>query len=191
MDAKSQSAEHSAEDQTTWLVARLRRDDPEAGALLDSLYRDALLRFCWGYLGRMDEAEDAVQDICYKVLSSRHIPDIFRPWLYRIARNHCLNLLRERASRKDGQALRAASQLHDTLTGHLTRMVKDEMRSQVAELVGKLSEAQREVLQLRYVEGLVRAEIADVLELPESVVKSRLFEGLKRLREYASMLGES
>ena len=51
-----------------------------------------------------------------------------------------------------------------------------------------LSEAQREAIRLRYVEDLSRAEIAEVLDLPESVVKSRLFESLKKLREQASLL---
>ncbi|MCG8409297.1 MAG: sigma-70 family RNA polymerase sigma factor [Phycisphaerales bacterium] len=45
-----------------------------------------------------------------------------------------------------------------------------------------------EVLRLRHVEGLSRAEIASVLEIPESVVESRLFEGLKKLREHTSLL---
>ena len=44
------------------------------------------------------------------------------------------------------------------------------------------------MLRLRYAEGLSRAEIAYVLEVPESVVKSRLFEGLKKLREHTSLL---
>lgn len=170
------------------LVARLRAGEPEAGALLDRLYRDALVRFCWGYLGRMDEAEDAVQDICFKVLSAKSFPEALRPWLYRTARNHCLNLLRCRARRPDRGVLPATSQIHDVLTGHLTRLVKSEQRSSVGELVGSLPEVQQEVLRLRYVEDLNRAEIADVLEISESVVKSRLFEGLKRLRELASFL---
>ena len=44
------------------------------------------------------------------------------------------------------------------------------------------------MLRLRYAKGLPRAEIAYVLEVPESVVKSRLFQGLKKLREHTSLL---
>ena len=43
----------------------------------------------------------------------------------------------------------------------------------------------REVLWLRYTEELSRAEIADVLEIPEPIVKSRIYEGLERLRRAA------
>ena len=173
------------EEMTPALIGLLRAGAPDAGALLDELYRDALVRFCWGYLGHVEEAEDAVQDVCYKVLGTKTVPDAFRSWIYKIARNHCLNLLRRRTRRKEGPGLPPASQLHEVLTGTLTRLVRDEQRSRLGELVLSLSEAQREVLRLRYVESLSRAEIAEVLGIPESVVKSRLFEGLRRLRELA------
>lgn len=178
------------DDRTAELVTVLRASDPRAGALLDKLFRDALIRFCWGYLEHMEEAEDAVQDICFKVTSTDVVPDVFRPWLYKTARNHCLNLLRGRARRRDGRELPDASQVHEVLTGHLTRLVQAEQRSRLNEFVRALPETQREILRLRYVEDLPRAEIAEVLELPEAVVKSRLFEGLKRLRAQASRLGE-
>ena len=170
----------------TALIARLRRGDPGAAALLDHLYRHALLRYCWGYLGSMEESEDALQDIWYKVLTASNVPDHLRPWLYKTARNHCLNLLRRRARRKDIRPLPGASQLAESLTGHLTKMVNKELQSRVSELVQGLPDAQRETLRLRYVEGLSRAEIAEVIETTESVVKSRLFEGLKKLREQMS-----
>ncbi len=173
---------------TVVLVSRLRLKDAQAAAELHRLYREALLRFCWGYVGRMEEAEDAVQDITCKVLAAEDIPDHFRPWLYKVARNHCMNLIRERATHKVRHALPAASHLFEPLTGHLTRMARDEARTKLAEIVLTLPEAQREVLRLRYVDDLSRAEIAEVLDLPESVVKSRLFEGLSKLREAAAEL---
>lgn len=172
---------------TPELIARLRDGNPAAGVLLDRLYRDALVRFCWGYLNRIEEAEDAVQDVCYKVLASKTVPDSFRPWVYRLARNHCFNLLRSRARRTDGDGLPAASQVLEQLTGQLTKLVRHERQSRLGEIVQGLPESQREVLRLRYVEGLGRAEIAEVLDLTESVVKSRLFEGMKQLREQADL----
>ena len=181
-------ADHQHQEDTRLLIERLRRGDSAAATLLDRLFRDALLRFCWGYLGQMEEAEDALQDIWFKVLTATNVPERLRPWLYKIARNHCLNLIRNRARRKNGQVLPDASQIEDAMTGHLTKLAKDELRSRLSELLGRLPNAQREVLRLRYVEGLSRNEIAEVLELSESLVKSRLFEGLKKLREHASLL---
>lgn len=187
MQTEEQGSAAGAENRTSTLILRLREGHPEAGALLDELYRDALVRFCWGYLGRMEEAEDAAQDICYKVLTAKGVPEGFRPWIYRIARNQCLNMLRYRARHKQDVELPAASHLDELLTGHLTRLVQKEQRDRVGELVRSLPESQREVLRLRYVEELTRAEIAVVLEISESLVKSRLFEGLKRLRELITL----
>lgn len=177
-------------DLTASLIVGLRGGDPQAAAMLEDLYREALVRFCWGYLGRIEEAEDAAQDVCYKILSATTVPDSFRPWLYKTARNHCLNVLRQRGRQQDGAELPAASQIPELRSGHLTKLIRREQESRLGELVARLPEAQREVLRLRYVEGLSRGEIASVLETPESVVKSRLFEGLKRLRDHASFADE-
>ena len=181
---------NSLEEQTVTLIGQLRDGGPEAASLLDRLYRGALLRFCWGYLGQMDQAEDALQDVWYKVLTAPSVPETFRPWLYKLARNHCLNLLRQRRRHRAEDASPLASHLHQSATGHLTRLVKDERRAQLAELLKDLPEAQQEVLRLRYVEGLSRGEIAEVLEISEALVKSRLFEALKRLRTHTSLLEE-
>jgi RNA polymerase sigma-70 factor (ECF subfamily) len=160
----------------------LRQGDLDVAAL-DALYRESLIRFCWGYLGNIEEAEDAVQEITYKILRAKNVPDSLRPWIYRIARNHCLNLIRSRSRRKDRGAMPEPSRIDAALTGHLTKLVKEELKDHVAQMLQSLSDAQREVLRLRYVEDLNKSEIAEVLEMPESVVKSRLFEGMKKLRE--------
>lgn len=182
MSSGGAAGEGTPRDMTPSLIGRLRQGDAEAAALLNDLYRDALYRFCWGYLGTRDAAEDAVQEVCYKVLTARNVPEHFRPWIYRVARNHCLNTLRRRRRHGDDKPLPAASQLHQALTGQLSRLAHQEEQHELINLLEGLSESHQEVLRLRYVENLSRADIADILELPESVVKSRLFEGLKKLR---------
>jgi RNA polymerase sigma-70 factor, ECF subfamily len=168
------------------LAELLNRKDEAAGDLLQRIHRDSLTRFCYGYLGRIEEAEDAVQEIFLKVVQAPIVPAHFRPWLYKIARNHCLKCARKRA-KQDGQ-IHQPSQIPEAITGQLTRMVKDEAQARLAQAFVSLSDDQREILRLRYVENLSRGDIAEVLDLAESLVKSRLFEGLKRLREEAARL---
>jgi RNA polymerase sigma factor (sigma-70 family) len=175
-------------EQTTQLVTSLRNHDARAGERLDQMYRQRMIRCCTGYLGRIEEAEDAVQEVFCKVLAAEHIPENFRPWIYKIARNHCLNVIRGRNRQGPAQGLPPDSMLHHSQTGHLTKLLKREQQARLAELVQSLSEFQREALRLRYTEGLSRAEIADILEVPEKTVKSRLFEGLKKLREHTSLI---
>ncbi len=160
-----------------------------ARALSDS-YGPAMLRFCWGYLGEMNDAEDAVQDVLCKALAAQQRPDNMRAWLYKVARNHCLNLLRSRRRRRDAGLLPSASRLPARLTGPLTGLARGEQRSRLRHMVAALPASYREVLMLRYAEGLTRAEIADVLEESETTVKNRLYEGLRRLREHAGLLQE-
>jgi RNA polymerase sigma-70 factor (ECF subfamily) len=173
---------------TPSLIVRLRAGDAHAGALLNNVYRTAMQRFCLTYLRNPADAEDAVQEIFCKVLSAREIPDNFRAWLYRIARNQCLDMVRSPARRRAVPAL-FGSDLPAGSTGDLTRLVRREQRDRLMVLVAALPPELREVLCLRYGEGLARGEISHVLDIPESVVKSRLFEGLKRLREHTSLLG--
>ncbi len=175
-------------DMTPSLVARLRAGDNGAGTLLEQLYRKPMLRFCWGHLGCAEDAEDMVQEVFCRVLASTEIPYNFRAWLYRIARNVCINALRSRGRRRDALVLPSDSQVAGDTTADLARLVKAEFRSRIGHLLATLPAEQREALRLRYVEGLSRAEIAYVLEMPEATVKARLFEGLRKLREHTSLL---
>lgn len=173
-------------DEPHQLVTLLNARDETAGTLLHRLHWGPLTRFCFGYLGRMEEAEDAVQEIFLKVVQAPGVPDHFRPWLYKIARNHCLKSARKKAHQAG--ALGQPSQIPEAITGQLTRMVNDEAKARMAEAFMALSDDHREVLRLRYVENLSRSEIAEVLDVSEPLVKSRLFEGLKKLREEAARI---
>ncbi len=167
---------------TAQLLARAIEGDAEAARLLEALQRERIVHFCLGYLGSRDEAEDAAQDVFLKLLAARTVPEQPRAWLYRVARNHCLNLRRDRAARGNRGPLPSDSQVAAGLSGVSTRLGARELRERVMRLVGELPAEHREPLRLRYAEGLSRREVAYVLDLPESVVKSRLFEGLERLR---------
>lgn len=172
----------SADEPTEVLVARLRSGDATAAERLDRRYRPALVRFCTGYLGSPDEAEDATQEVFAKVWRSPAVPERFRPWLYTIARNHCLNRLRGRERRKDLDLLRSDVELVQSQTGLASGLARREEAARVARLVASLSVPEREVLRLRYAEELTREEIAEIVGVPPSVVKSRLYEAMKKLR---------
>ncbi len=183
-----QGAKPSMADLTPTLVNRLREGDASAGEMLCDLYHPALMRFCFRYLGSEDEAEDVVQEVFLRVLKNDARPENFRAWIYKIARNRCLDVIRMRGRRRDHQALPTASRLDADLTGCLTRLVRREQRAHLRRALAELPESQREVLHLRYAEDLSRADIAEVLEIPEPVVKSRLYEGMVKLRTHDSLL---
>jgi len=191
MATEGQGGTTSLVDLTPTLVERLRDGDEDAAGLLDRLYREKLICFCHGYLGGRDEAEDVVQEVFCRVLENTTIPRNFRAWIYKISRNRCLDIRRSRGRRRDDGTLPTGSHLDAQLTGHLTGLVRGERWERLRELVEALPADQREVLHLRYAEGLSRAEIAEVLDLDEKRVKSRLYHGLEKLRAHDSLAGGS
>lgn len=173
------------DDLTPSLVQSLRAGDGGAGELLDRLYREALVRFAWGYVQDAQEAEDVAQEVFCKVMESDLVPDYFRAWVYRIARNLCLNRLRSRGRKRDRERLATGMDVARATAGALTHLVDEERRARLAQQLARLGDDEREILRLRYAEDLSRAEMAEVLELDESVVKSRLYEAVKVLRRDA------
>jgi len=170
------------------LVEALRRGEPAAGERLKRRYEAALQRFAYGYLGERAAVEDAVQEVFVRVLRAEDVPNELRPWLYRVTRNLCLNRLDSAEHHARQRSVEVDDHHWVRQTGNLTQLVREEQRQQLAALVGTLPGDQQEVLRLRYAEDLSRAEIAAVLGLPVSVIKSRLYEGLKRLRACAASL---
>lgn len=185
--AEPQSHTQSLADMTPALVSRLRAGDSRAGKMLCDLYHPPLMRFCFRYLPNQDEAEDVVQEVFLRVLKNDALPSNFRAWVYRIARNRCLDVIRNRRRQGGDMEMPQPSRLDADLTGCLTRLVRREQRAHLRQALAELPEAQREVLHLRYAEDLSRAEIAEVLDIPEPVVKSRLYEGMTRLRADESL----
>ncbi len=181
-------AKQTLADLTPNLVTSLRAGDDSAGKLLCELYHPPLMRFCFRYLESKDEAEDVVQEVFLRVLKNNALPGNFRAWIYKITRNRCLDVIRARGRRRDDLALPTASRIDAHLTGCLTKMVRREQHAHLRRVLAELPEDQREVLHLRYAEDLSRAEIALVLDLPEPIIKSRLYEGMVKLRAHDSLV---
>jgi RNA polymerase sigma-70 factor (ECF subfamily) len=171
------------------LLRRLRGGEASAARELDERYRAALMRYAFRLLGDASAAEDVVQETFARAFSAGEMPQRTKPWLYQAVRNACSNRRRDAARRGDlhlpSDAPLAASQ-----TGHLTRLVRAEEREALRSILAEMPAAQREVLDLRYGEDLTREEIAEVLGIEPSVVKSRLYEGMQRLRSRAGHLGQ-
>jgi RNA polymerase sigma-70 factor (ECF subfamily) len=178
-------------DLTASSLERLRRGDAQAGEALDRLYRSALVRFCRRYLRSLAEAEDAAAEVLYKVISVRCAPRSFRAWLYRVARNHCLNLLRARRRRPGSLPLESSLAPRAGSPGPSTLLAREEERARAASLLSGLSQEFREALWLRYGEGLSRAEIAGRLAISPDLVRYRLYQGVKKLKEAAGASGRS
>jgi len=155
------------------LVTLVRAGDESAFEAIYDRHHPAILGFCRHMLGTREEAEDAVQHTflaAFRDLAGSEKPIELRPWLFAIARNRCLSLLRARRAH-------VAIELAEPATDGLAATV--ERREDVRELLSALAslpEDQRAALLLAELGALDHAGIATVLGCPREKVKALVFQ---------------
>ncbi len=172
----------------------LRNQDKQAFADLVDQNSTNIYRLALKMTGNPQDAEDVLQETfikAYNNIQKFEGRSKISTWLYRIAVNEALMLLRKR---KDG--ITSIDQGFQTDNGDILpkqiidwcclpekELMKDEVREQIEAAVGTLSDANRAAFLLRDVEGLSTRETAEVLEISESAVKVRLMRARMQLRE--------
>jgi RNA polymerase sigma factor (sigma-70 family) len=157
------------------LVDHVRRGEPAAFEVLYDRYSAGILGFCRHMLGSTTDAEDATQqtfisahaDIQRHDRRELHV----KAWLYTIARNRCLSMLRARREQpSDDDTLEVATDdlLHDV--EH-----RDDIRALLGD-IAKLPDDQREALVLAEVGDLSHSDIGAILGCEASKVKSLVFQ---------------
>jgi RNA polymerase sigma-70 factor, ECF subfamily len=158
-------------------------------------HRDSIVRFCSNYCKSIAESEDITQEVFIRLREILDNIDEFKspkPLLYEIARNLCLNKIRDDACHKKIEKFCWTKSYFATTTRINivdNRFNPDKLFSQkedglyLKQLLEKLSEAQREAILLQYFEKLSRVEICKIMELSLPQVKRLLLSALKKLRE--------
>ena len=178
------------------LVARVREGDDRAFELLFERYRTRITHFIRGMVRDHARAEDIAQDVFMSALRRMRETDrsiAFRPWIYEIARNACIDAHR-RARR--AQEVSYDETLDGTDRSRLVspRAVSDavETRQSLENLqgaLGALSESHADILVLRELEGLSYQEIGERLGMSRASVESTLFRARKKLEsEYNDLV---
>lgn len=167
------------------LVERARAGSHEAFAALSDRYRAALHRYAASYLADDGRAEDVVQETLAKLACSDHTIDgAVKPWLYKVTRNACLDILRRwKRSPTHNRRINTAFDVARQTTGPRTRMAREERRELIRQLVSDMPEEYRSVLMLKHFEGMSRTEMATVLEVSEATIKGRLVRASAYLRD--------
>jgi RNA polymerase sigma factor (sigma-70 family) len=165
------------------LIAMARAGNPGAFEAIVERYQGRLLGFCRQMLGSTEDAEDILQEVfvnAYRAMLADEREINLRPWLYRIARNRCLNYLRKpKADAQESmdmvpevEAASTAEKVHN----------REEFR-QILSDVNKLPETQRAALLLREMDALSYEEIAAAMETTVPSVKSLLVRARISLAE--------
>jgi RNA polymerase sigma-70 factor (ECF subfamily) len=155
------------EEQPDWLTAA-QAGEPEALERFFHAYQAQVYTLCLRLLGRSEEAEDATQATfvqAFRALPRFQGRSNVRTWLYRIAMNEALLLLRRR--RQAPVTLNEDCMMVDNALSLMERMV-------IQSTLARLKPDQRAILVLRFWEQLDYEEIAEVLAISLSAVKMRL-----------------
>lgn len=138
------------------------------------------------YFNDEDLAADVSQQTfvaIQKSLDQLRDPQAFKSWLYRSAINNCHSLARRQHRRRESmEALSLQDNRNMPMTPYQELDRKERSRIVLAALQ-EIPEGQREVIVMKEYEGLKFREIAEVLQLSENTVKSRLYYGLKAMRK--------
>jgi RNA polymerase sigma factor (sigma-70 family) len=167
------------------LVALVREGDDRAFELLVNRYQPRLLAYCRRMVGSPQDAEDVLQEVfaaAHAGMLAHDRPINAGPWLYRIARNRCVNHLRRCGPTADGVDSMDVHP-HENGTSTLERVQqREELRAVVAD-VHDLPKTQRTAFVLRQIDDLSYTDIAEAMGKSLPSVKSLLMRARMSLAE--------
>ncbi len=194
-----------AEEADEALMARYQGGDAAAFRVLLGRWSERLYAFCYRQVRDEEASRDIVQDSFLRVVRNAatfRAEARFSTWIFTIARNLCLDRARRMKFRRT-TSLDAPLGADDPAGATLLERVADGRPLADAQTddrrfgvrldaaLAALPEEQREIFLMREVDGLKFREIADILEIPENTVKSRMRYALEGLRKQLGDLGEA
>lgn len=183
------------------VVTRVLAGEGRAYGELVERYQRRLYWSCLRLLGDPDEADDAVQEAFVRAYANLPQYDSryrFYTWIFRIARNLCLNQLRRRrlwgllplprareglAREAAAGSARPAEREPESRDDAGSGVEERELAEALASCLEALPREQRECFELRHADEMSYAEIATVLGVPQGTVMSRLSRARERMRE--------
>lgn len=182
------------------LLEGLQTGKEAAFEQLVNMFQEKVLNTCLGFLPRLQDAEDATQEVFIEVFRSvgKFNRDArLSTWIYRITTNKCLEILRSRKRKKRlafFQALMGldhAQEIPDTFR-HPGLELEHQERAQVLyQAMDRLPEKQRAAFVLHKVEGMSHREIGDAMELNIPAVESLIHRAKKNLQKQLRQYYES
>jgi RNA polymerase sigma-70 factor (ECF subfamily) len=181
------------------LARQLIAGEPEAFNRFVGHFRAKIFHYSWLMCGQREDAEEVAQETLLKVFESfNHLrdPERVRPWIFQIAKNACLMKRRKSVfapskelsldqflPTMDHAGGHGKLQIADWSSLPDDRMLRSELKGALEQAIGELPENYRSVMLLRDVEELSTLETAQILDLTEDVVKTRLHRARLAVRQ--------
>ena len=160
------------------LIEQANKGDSDAFEALYYRYRDWVYRLAWRFTGNQSDALDVLQETFAYLLGKFpgfELTAAMTTFLYPVVRHTSL------AIRRKNRRFASDEETLDELIAPVPQQ-DERSRSELAAVLGGLNEAQREIVLMRFVDGMSLKEIAGALEVPLGTVKSRLHHALQTLR---------
>jgi RNA polymerase sigma-70 factor (ECF subfamily) len=174
------------------VVVRAQSGDGDAFRLLVERHSRSVFRLGYRITGNEQDAEDVVQETflrAFKQLKHYESRSSFSTWLYRIASNYALDLIRgrkRRADKHDSDSEEGRSVLDDIVAPAPPQdrlMFSSQVQQRIAAAMEDLSELERSAFVLRHFEGLSIEEIGGMLGTSLNATKHSIFRAVQKLRK--------
>jgi len=176
------------------LVRRVLEGDGEAYRVLVERYQERIYYVCYGFVRNKEDARELAQEAfvkAYRNLPRFQFRSKFYSWLSRIASNLSIDWLRRMKVRKaeefdEGIAAKESAGVISMAhyKHHPGRSAEDaQLRVRLVQAIDSLPDQQRQAIILREIDGLAYKEIAEIMEIPEGTVMSRLYYARKKLQK--------
>src|SRR5215475_10733610 len=168
------------------LIVRARAGDTQAWGDLYREYAPAIFRFCRRAMPTREDAEDATMEIFMKLhgkLNQYDTTRSFTAWLYKVAANHCWDILRRRKIRQDKETEDVESiPLEHPEPSQLEKLIEQRSSEEVRKALEKMGARARMALVMRYYSDMSYDEIADALGVRRAFVGVVLLRARHELR---------
>ena len=169
------------------IVERMAAGDGDALRELYDIHSRAVYSLALRILRVQSDAEDVVQEVFVQAWRQAARYDATRGtvagWLLMQARSRSIDRLRARQARPERSEDERATDPPDSSAGPDIQIVRGEQARRVRQALEDLPRLQRTALELAYYEGLTHVEIAEQLEQPLGTIKTRIRQGLLKLRQ--------
>jgi len=185
----------NTEDTGLALLKRCVSQEPEAYNELFARYSRKIFNTAYRILGEEASAEDALQETLlniYRGIANFRGDSKISTWISRITVNVCFGMLRKGKNRQfvdieDESACKLPAEATPETDPHVYTSRK-ELRTMVDETFRRMSEKQRQAVQMHDMEGNTIQEIARITRCPTGTVKSRLFYGRQEFKDIYNFL---